>query len=273
MKSVLVTGCSTGIGRCIAEGLSARGYRVFATARKQQDLEALSAAGLEAIQLDLLDKDSVQSAVRQVLDQCDQQIYGLVNNAAYGQAGAIEDLEREDLDRQFQTNVIGTQQLTNLVLPAMRNKNEGRIIQISSLLGFITMRYRGAYCASKYALESLSDAMRYELKKTGIHVSLIQPGPIQSEFRNNMLQTYRNAIENKDSVHKTDYRKVEQEMDVDNYTYPFMLGPEAVLEKVVHALDSSRPKVRYFVTTPTYGFAFLKRILPGFMLDTILKRI
>ncbi len=273
MKSVLVTGCSTGIGRCIAEGLSNRDYRVFATARKQEDLDALSAAGLHAVKLDLLDKDSVQSAAQQVLSKCDQNLYGLVNNAAYGQAGAIEDLEREDLDRQFQTNVIGTQQLTNLLLPAMRKQNEGRIIQISSVLGFITMRYRGAYCASKYALESLSDAMRYELKQTGIHVSLIEPGPIQSEFRNNMLQTYRNAIEEKDSNHKTDYRKLEKEMDVENYTYPFMLGPEAVLDKVLHALDSKSPKARYFVTKPTYGFALLKRILPGFMLDAILSRV
>lgn len=273
MKNVLVTGCSTGIGRCIAEGLAGKGYRVFATARKQQDLEALSATGLEVIRLDLTEPESVQHAAEQVLARCEQNLYALVNNAAYGQAGAIEDLTREELDKQFQTNVIGTQQLTNLVLPAMRARNEGRIIQISSVLGFITMRFRGAYCASKYALESLSDAMRYELANTNIYVSLIEPGPIRSEFRNNMLKTYQESIVDKDSVHKSNYQKIEKEMDVENYTYPFMLGPEAVLARVEQALQSNKPGARYFVTKPTYGFAILKRILPGFMLDAILSRI
>ncbi|MEQ8427252.1 MAG: SDR family NAD(P)-dependent oxidoreductase [Gammaproteobacteria bacterium] len=273
MKNVLVTGCSTGIGRCIAEGLASKGYRVFATARKQQDLEALTAAGFEVVRLDLTDTESVQQAAEQVLSRCEHNLYALINNAAYGQAGAIEDLGRDELNLQFQTNVIGTQQLTNLFLPAMRARNEGRIIQISSLLGFITMRFRGAYCASKHALESLSDAMRYELANTGIYVSLIEPGPIRSEFRNNMLKTYHESIVDKDSVHKSNYRKIEKEMDVENYTYPFMLGPEAVLARVVHALESKKPKARYFVTKPTYAFAFLKRILPGFVLDAILSRI
>ena len=239
MKNVLVTGCSSGIGRCIADGLQQRGYRVFATARRQDAIDSLTAAGIEALSLDLNDSDAIKNCIDTLLDKTGNDIYGLVNNAAYGQAGAIEDLSRAALTQQFQTNVFGTQELTNLLIPVMRERNAGRIVQIGSLLGFITMRFRGAYCASKYALESLSDAMRYELQDTNIHVSIIQPGPICSDFRSNMLSNYQSTIVKQNSVFKDDYAKIEREMNAEDYSVPFTLGPKAVLKKTVHTEANS----------------------------------
>lgn len=273
MKSVLVTGCSSGIGLCIARGLNNAGFKVYATARKQEDLENLDQEGYVAIKLDLTDSNSIKEAVDWLLDDTNGKLYGLINNAAYGLTGAVEDLSRESLRLQFETNVLGTQELTNLLIPVMRQQGQGRIIQISSVFGFITMKFRGAYCASKYALESLSDAMRYELHGTGIHVSLIEPGPIKSEFRNNALSIFNRTIDKNQSVFKQDYEKIEMEMNTNNYSIPFTLDPEAVLDKVIHALNSDTPKRRYYVTFPTYLFAFLKRILPSVVLDRLLMKV
>ncbi len=273
MKHVLVTGCSSGIGRCIADGLKERGFNVFVTARKQEDIDALSKAGFKAIMLDLADTKSIQAAVVNLLSKTDGQLYGLVNNAAYGLTGAMEDIPVMALRDQFETNIFGTQELTNLLIPVMRKQHAGRIIQISSVLGFITMKFRGPYCASKYALEAISDAMRYELSDTGIKVSLIEPGPITSNFRNNALNNFQTVVDKEHSHFKSDYTKIENELNGENYTVPFSLGPEAVLKRVMHALESDNPKARYYVTIPTYLFAIFKRILPGFILDKILVRV
>src|SRR3990167_8038449 len=170
-KSVLITGCSSGIGNCLARGLRERGYRVFAGARKEADVAALSAAGFESLPLDLDSSGSIRAAVETVLDRTQGRLYALVNNGAYGQPGAVEDLSRETLRAQFETNLFGTQELTNLVIPAMRAQGEGRIIQMSSMLGIVCLAYRGAYNATKFALEALSDTMRLELRNTNIHVS------------------------------------------------------------------------------------------------------
>lgn len=273
MKHVLVTGCSSGIGRCIADGLRQKNYNVFVTARKQEDVESLKQAGFEAVVLDLTNTDSIHTAVEDILSKTGGQLYGLVNNAAYGLTGAVEDLPIDALRHQFETNLFGTQELTNLVIPVMRKKNQGRIIQISSVLGFVTMKFRGAYCASKYALEALSDAMRYELSGTGIKICLIEPGPITSEFRNNALSNFQKVINKDKSYFVNDYIKIENELNGENYTVPFSLGPEAVFEKVLHALESNKPKTRYYVTFPTYLFAFFKRILPNVLLDKILIKV
>jgi short-subunit dehydrogenase len=270
MKYILITGCSSGIGRCIADGLKVKNYQVIATARKKEDIETLNEAGFEVVMLDLRDSNSIHSAAEYVLEQSNGQLYGLINNAAYGLTGAVEDIPTEALRDQFETNVFGTQELTNLLIPAMRKNNKGRIIQISSVLGFVTMKFRGAYCASKYALESLSDAMRYELVNTKIKVCLIEPGPIKSEFRNNVVANFIKVIDKNKSIHVNDYHKMEGQA---GDKVPFTLGPEAVLEKVIHALESEKPKARYYVTFPTYLFAYLKRILPGNLLDKILVRV
>lgn len=270
MKTILITGCSSGIGRCLANGLKQKNYSVITTARKKEDIEVLKQAGFEAVMLDLADSASIQAAAKTVLDMTNGQLYGLINNAAYGLTGAVEDLPVQALRDQFETNVIGTQELTNFFIPAMRKNNEGRIIQISSVLGFVTMKYRGAYCASKYALESLSDAMRYELAESNIKISLIEPGPIKSEFRNNVVTNFNKFIDKENSIHKDAYDKMKSEA---GKKVPFTLGPEAVLEKVIHALESEKPKIRYCVTFPTYLFTFLKRILPGMLMDKVLIRV
>ncbi len=272
-KAVLITGCSSGIGLCCAEGLKARGYRVFATARKQEDVELLQAQGFEACRLNIADTNSIREGVEQVLDATGGKLYGLFNNAGFGQPGAVEDLSREVLREQFETNVFGTLELTNLILPVLRGQEEGRIIINSSVLGFAAMPYRGAYNASKYALEGLADTLRLELVGSGVYVSLIEPGPIRSRFRDNAYALYQKNIEPEASFHRNQYLKMEARLLKAGPATPFTLGPEAVLEKLIHALEAKRPKARYYVTFPTYLFAYLKRILPTSWLDGLLRRV
>ena len=271
-KTILITGCSSGIGLCAACGLRQRGYRVFATARKESDVENLRAEGFEAFRLDLADSRSIGVALDRVLESTGGRLYALFNNGAYGQPGAVEDLSREVLREQFETNLFGTHELTSLVLPVMRKQGYGRIVQNSSVLGFAAMAYRGAYNSSKYALEGLSDTLRLELAGTGIFVSLVEPGPILSRFRDNALVMYKKNIDGERSVHREKYRAMEARLVKEGPAVPFTLGPEAVLKAVIHALEAKTPKARYYVTFPTYLFGFLKRILPDRAFDRILRR-
>ncbi len=271
-KSVLITGCSSGIGRTLALGLHARGYRVFATVRQAKDMAGLIALGLESLTLDLVSSESIQLAVEEMLARTQGKLYALINNGAYGQPGAVEDLTRDALRKQFETNLFGTQELTNRLLPVMRAQNEGRIIQISSILGIIALAYRGAYTATKYALEALSDTLRLELTGSNIHIALIEPGPITSRFRENAYQAFLANIEREHSAHSAYYRQVEQRL-AGNKPLPFTLPPEAVLEKTLHALEARRPRVRYAVTFPTHLFAVLRRFLPARTLDRLLLSV
>lgn len=270
-RAVLVTGCSSGIGRCLAEGLKNRGYRVFASARKPADVAALASAGFESVALDLASTTSIQSAVHEVLTRTGGRLYGLINNGAYGQPGAVEDISRAALAAQFETNVFGTHELTAMLLPTFRAQNEGRIVQISSLLGFVCLPYRGAYNASKFALEALSDTLRLELRGTGIHVCLIEPGPIASRFRDNARASYTSAVDPSRSVHADSYQAMERRLAGGNV--PFTLPPSAVLKKVVHALESRRPRIRYPVTLPSHVLALLRRWLPSRALDWVLAHV
>ncbi len=268
-KAVLITGCSSGIGHALALGLHMRGYRVFATVRQAKDMAGLAALGLESLTLDLTSSESIRQAMDEILTRTQGKLYGLINNGAYGQPGAVEDLTRDILRKQFETNLFGTQELTNRVLPVMRAQNDGRIVQISSILGIIALAYRGAYTATKYALEALSDTLRLELTGTNIHVMLIEPGPITSRFRDNAYQAFLANIDREHSAHRDYYRHVEQRLG-GNKPLPFTLPPEAVLEKTVHALEARRPRVRYAVTFPTRLFAALRRVLPARVLDRLL---
>ena len=271
-RSVMVTGCSSGIGRCVALGLQARGYRVFATARTQGDLDMLRDSGCEAVDLHLDDPDSVASAAQQVLDACGGQVFGLFNNGAYGQPGAVEDLTWGVLEAQLRTNLLGWHELTRLLIPGMRARGEGRIIQNSSVLGLVAMPYRGAYNCSKYALEGLTDTLRLELHGSGIEVSLIEPGPISSRFRENAYRMFRQNIDAENSVHRDNYRAMAARLEHEGPTTSFTLPPEAVLNKVIHALESKRPRARYAVTTPTHVFGALRRVLTTRQLDWLLRR-
>ncbi len=272
-KSILVTGCSSGIGHCTAVGLHQRGYRVFATARRQTDIDALENLGIAALYLDYCDSESIHAAFNSVMEASGGRLYALFNNGAYGQPGAVEDLTRDTLRSQFETNLFGWHELTRLVIPVMRLHNEGRIIHNSSVLGFAAMSYRGAYNASKFALEGLADTQRLELRGSGIHISLIEPGPIRSRFRANAYQKFIENIDVGQSVHQATYANMITRLNKEGDAAPFTLPPEAVLKKVVHALESKRPKIRYYVTFPTYLFGFLKRILSNRQMDWLLAKI
>ena len=272
-RSILITGCSSGIGECAARTLRDRGYRVYATARRPQDVERLRAEGFEALPLDLADSASITAAVAAVLEATGGTFYGLFNNGAYGQPGAVEDLRREVLREQFETNLFGTHELTNLVIPVMRRQGHGRIIQNSSVLGFAAMRFRGAYNASKYALEGLTDTLRLELAGSGVYVSLVEPGPIASRFRDNAYRMYRKNIDPETSLHRETYQAMEARLLKEGPAVPFTLGPEAVVAKVIHALEARRPRERYYVTFPTYLFGYLKRILPTRALDALVGKV
>ena len=272
-RSVLITGCSSGIGYCAAHGLHKRGYNVIASARKSEDVNKLRREGLQCILLDLDDSNSIDSAIKETLKLSNGKLYALFNNAAYGQPGAVEDLSRDVLRQQFETNLFGTVELTNKLLPVMRKQEYGRIIQNSSVLGLIALRYRGAYNASKFAMEGLTDTLRQELDETNIHVSLIQPGPIKSRFRANAFKAYQKNINAEHSAHQEIYQKIEQRLQKQGSAAPFTLPPEAILKKVIHALESNRPRPRYYVTIPTYLFGILRRLLSSRTLDKVLLRV
>lgn len=268
--TVLITGCSSGIGRYCAGGLQSRGYRVVASARKRDDVQQLQSSGFEAVQLDLANSASIHAAVDYVLEKSGGKIFGLFNNGAYGQPGAVEDLSRAALREQFEVNLFGTHELTNRLIPVMREQGRGRIVQNSSVLGFIALKYRGAYNASKFALEGLTDTLRMELAGTGIYVSLIEPGPVLSDFRKNALAAFHKNIDLENSVHSDTYHSILAKLKKEGAVVPFTLGPEAVFDKLLHALESPQPKIRYAVTGPTCAFAILKRILSQRMMDRLL---
>lgn len=271
-RTVLITGCSSGIGLCCARTLAARGWRVFATARNPSDVAALLAEGMEVLQLDVDDSDSIAAAVTEVLKRSGGTLDALFNNGAYGLPGAVEDLTRAALRAQFETNLFGWLELTNRIIPIMRAQGHGRIVMNSSVLGFIALPYRGAYTASKFALEGLSDTLRMELAGSGIHVALIEPGPIDSRFRTNAHAAFKRWIAADRSVHKTQYTAQERRLTGAGPAVAFTRPPEAVCEKLIHALESRRPRARYRVTVPTHVFAWLKRILPSHVLDRVLRR-
>ncbi len=271
--NLLITGCSSGIGHAAAHTMQSRGWRVLATARQAADVQRLIQEGLEAFQLDLADSDSIRAAVAEVVTRTGGKLDALFNNAAYGQPGAVEDISREVLRDQLEVNLLGTHELTNRVLPIMRAQGHGRIVQNSSVLGFAALPYRGAYVCSKFALEGLTDTLRLELDGSGIHVTLIQPGPINSRFRDNAYRAFQANIDAEHSPHAATYQKVEARLaGADGSETAFALGTDAVVSRLIHALEHPRPKARYRVTLPTHLFTVLKRILTTRGLDKVLLR-
>jgi NAD(P)-dependent dehydrogenase (short-subunit alcohol dehydrogenase family) len=270
---VAVTGCSSGIGEAIAAGLHQRGYRVLATARREADRQRLNEAGLEALPLELADEASVAACAEAIAGRAEGRLLGLVNNAAYGQPGAVEDLGRDVLRRQLEVNLLGTHDLSVRVIPAMRRQGFGRIINMSSVLGLVALRYRGAYNTSKFALEGLTDTLRQELAGSGLHASLIEPGPITSRFRENALAAFEANIDVANSAHRETYEQEVAARLAGSGEAPGTLPPEAVLAKTIKALEAPRPRARYYVTYPTYLLAGLKWALPTRWLDPLLRRI
>lgn len=274
-RSILITGCSTGIGLAAARALRTRGWRVLATARRPEDLERLEREhGLEALSLELKDEGSIARCAEEAIRRTDGKLYALYNNAAYGIIGAMEDIPASVLRDQLEVNVIAANELTRRVVPAMRRMGCGRIVMCSSVLGFVSGPYRGAYCASKFALEALSDALRVELKPAGIYVSLLEPGPIESHFMATTLSTFTSQVDVERSPHREAYERRLSEMQLGRAkSGPFKLGPEAVVAKLIHALESPRPRARYRIGLMTKGAGVLKRFLPDALLDRIVARV
>jgi len=271
-RSVLITGCSSGIGLDAARTLSARGWRVFAACRKSEDVEARRAEGLDSVLIDHADARSVDEGAQAVLDATDGSLDALFNNGAYGIPGRVEDLPREALDAILQANLLGPHQLTRAVIPAMRRAGRGRLINCSSVLGFAALRYRGAYNSTKFAMEGLTDTLRLELSHTPLHVVLIQPGPIATRIRENSIPHFERWIDVPASAERDVYerelmpRLYEPSQKKDRFELP----PSAVTDALIHALESDRPKARYRITTPTRVAAMLKRLLPTRLLDRVL---
>ncbi|MBY5801864.1 SDR family oxidoreductase [Rhizobium leguminosarum] len=262
-RTIVVTGCSSGIGAHCARSLKADGWRVFATVRKPEDLPGLETEGIEAFLMDYARTETISDLVGAVLERSGGRIDALFNNGAYGQPGAIEDLSTATLRAQFEANFFGWHELTRQVIPPMRKRGQGRIVQCSSVLGVVPYRYRGAYTASKFALEGLSVTLRMELQGSGIHVSLIEPGPIATRFTANALAKIKEHIDLENSPHAADYRRQLARLDGSGPVNRHKLGPEAVYSVLKHALNSKNPRPHYPVTTPAKQGMFLKRLLPA----------
>ncbi|WP_293759939.1 SDR family oxidoreductase [uncultured Aquitalea sp.] len=269
---VLITGCSSGIGYHTAHYLKARGWRVFATCRKAEDAARLAEEGFDSLTLDVDDSASIRAALDAVLALSGGRLDALFNNAGFGQPGAVEDVSRSAMRQQFETNLFGAWELTNAVLPLMRRQGHGRIVFNSSILGFAAMRWRGAYNASKFAMEGLCDTLRQELTGSGVYVSLVEPGPIESRFRPNALQKFLANIDAEASVHCEAYRQQLARLKKEGHAAPFTLPATAVAADVYRALTSRRPAARYRVTTPTKVFWYLKRLLPTRWFDKALYK-
>ena len=273
MPSILITGCSTGIGYCAAVELKRRGYRVFATARKDDDVARLREQGFDVSKLDLDVSESIEQCFDWVMEQSGGTLDALFNNGGYGQVGAIEDLSREQMRRQFETNFFGWHELTCRVIPVMRKQGHGRIVINGSGLGLFALPLRGAYTATKHALEGWTDTLRLEMAGTNIEVSIIEPGPIDTPFRQNSLNTLRNGIDTQHSVYRERYMQMTDRLNVIGPAVPFTLPPKAVVKKLIHAVERKHPRPRYRVTFPVIVLWYMKKWLSDKLFDRFLLKI
>lgn len=271
-KSILITGSSSGIGLDAARGLRAAGWRVFASCRKAEDCARLNAEGFESPLIDYSDPDSIVNGLAETLEATGGTLDALFNNGAYACPGAVEDLPTDALREIFETNVFGWHELTRFVIPVMRAQGHGRIVNCSSVLGFVGLKWRGAYVSSKFALEGLTDVLRIEMASTPIKIILIEPGPVTSKIRQNAIPHFEKWIDWKVSARRDEYQEVISRLYEDSGPDRFELPAAAVTKKLIHALTSARPKPRYYVTKPTYLMGFLRRILPTRWLDAVILR-
>ncbi|WP_170434801.1 SDR family NAD(P)-dependent oxidoreductase [Ruegeria arenilitoris] len=273
-KSILITGCSSGIGLDAAHGMRARGWRVFAACRHQRDCDRLRAQGFDSPRIDYTDAETITSGLASVLEATGGTLDALFNNGAHGLPGAIEDVPTDGLRHIFETNVFGWHELTRQVIPVMRAQGHGRIVQNSSVLGLVAFPWRGAYVATKYAIEGLTDTMRLELRGTGIKVVLIEPGPITSKLREKAIPIFERFIDWENSALRDKYEgSLLKRLYEDSGPDRFELPASAVTDKLARALEAKSPKARYYVTTPTYIAGYLRRILPTATIDRILSGI
>lgn len=271
-RTILVTGCGSGIGYHCAHALARRGWRVFATCRRQADCERLAAEGLDTVRLDYSDPASIAAALDHVLAATGGRLDALFNNGGYSLPGALEDLSPDHVRAVIEANFIGWHDLTRRVIPVMRAQGSGRIVNCSSILGFVAVRFSGAYIAAKFAIEGWSDTLRLELHGSGIRVSVIEPGPIASNMLADARDRFLAAIDTDNSPFRDDYAKEFARLSSGSRSSLFQRSPQAVFTRLVHALESPRPRARYRVTIPTKFMALMKRLLPTAALDRILVR-
>ncbi|MDP3263150.1 MAG: SDR family NAD(P)-dependent oxidoreductase [Tabrizicola sp.] len=272
-KSILITGCSSGIGLDAARTLHQRGWQVFATCRQEADCARLRGEGLDSFRLDYADEASLAEAVDMVLARTGGTLDAVFNNGAFACPGAVEDLPRGALREIFEVNLFGCHDLTRRLIPVMRRQGHGRIINCSSVLGLVGARWRGAYVATKFAMEGLSDVLRIEMRGTGIEVILIEPGPISTKIRENAIPHFERWIDWQASARSAEYAALRGRLyGPKTKPDPFELPAPAVTAKLIRALESRRPKPRYYVTTPTYLMGFARRILPTRALDWMIAK-
>lgn len=272
-RSVLITGCSSGIGYDAAHSLFKAGWRVFATCRKAEDVDRLTNEGLEALQLDVTDETSMDSALSEILSRTGGSLDALINNAAYATPGAAEDIPTEALREIFETNLFGLHALTRKVIPVMRKQGHGRIVNIGSVLGYVVFKWRAAYVATKYALEGYTDTLRLEMKDTPIKIILINPGPITSRIRQNSVPHFEKHINWSASPRAEQYRKsLLKRLYEDRGPDRYQLPASAVTKKLFVALDAKNPAPKMYVTTPAYTMNILRRFLPTRALDWLIQK-
>jgi len=270
MTNIIITGCSTGIGLETAHYLKKQGIKVYPTARKTQDVAMLKELGFEdAMLLDVTNYEQITAVINTVLAK-DNTIDVWFNNAGFGQAGMLEDIRTEILKEQFETNIFGLHEATRQLIPIMRKQGYGKIIQHSSVLGIISLSGRGAYNASKYAIEGLCDTLRLDLAGEDIHISLLNTGPITSEFRNNAMKKLKANVDIENSFHKDTYLK---NIEGRHKKVPFNEEAISVAKVVYRIIQAQKPKPRYYITKATYLLGYFKRILSSTLLDRILVRI
>jgi len=270
MTNIVMTGCSTGIGLATAKYLQSQGIKVYATVRDSAHLSILRGAGLEhSMQLDVTNPHEITRVIENVLEE-DGKIDVWFNNAGYGQAGALEDIETDVLRKQFEVNVFGLHECTRQIIPVMRKQCHGKIIQHSSVLGLVSLFGRGAYNASKYAVEGLTDTLRLELKGTDIYPVLLNTGPITSNFRKTAMKTLKESVDIENSVFKENYL---ENLEKKKSKVPFNEEAISVAHVVYEIIVANKPKPRYYITKATYLLGYLKRILSTTSLDKILRKI
>lgn len=273
MQNILITGCSTGIGYETALALKHNGYKVYPSARKDEDVQHLKDLGFDALKIDVTKKEEISAALEYIM-QTDKKLDAVFNNAGFGQPGAVEDLSTDTLKEQFETNLFGLHEVTIQAMKIFRKQGHGKVIQHSSVLGIISLKFRGAYNASKYAIEGLADTMRQEVLDSDIFISTINTGPVTSKFRENALKKFNENIDIESSHFSAKYKeelKVRLENDKDDT--PFNLPASSVANVVLKIMKSNKPKPRYYVTTATHLLGFAKRILSTNLLDKLLNKM
>ncbi|MDD9717352.1 SDR family NAD(P)-dependent oxidoreductase [Dinoroseobacter sp. PD6] len=272
-RSLLITGCSSGIGLDAARGLRARGWQVFAACKKPRDCARLEAEGFVSPRIDYTDTASIEAGLAQVMEVTGGTLDALFNNGAHAIPGAVEDLPTDALRANFEANFFGWHELTRRVIPVMRAQGHGRIVQNSSVLGFVTLPWRASYVSTKFALEGLTDTLRIEMADTPIHVILIEPGPITSRIRENSIPHFVKWIDWRASPRAAQYEsRLLKRLYDDSGPDKFELPAQAVTDKLIHALESPRPRPRYYVTTPTYIMGAARRLLPTRWLDRLIRK-